>query len=774
MRFWRIKFDVPHTFAVERGFRESRYAPDFRITNMQNTWQCPVTKVMMLMPSNRSRNFGSDFRGLGNFRQAVSEANFWRTVAKSQDSIAMFTQLKPSTESTFFLPLTVGAGIAVFNANDTFFDNLQWALESLAPIPVDGSFAIHYHGLTDELLRKNNWMYLQWDDIGIHISHQGHVRVCWYPDRGHLEDTPDVVHEFDIAEPGELLGKHGYFMFIPIPGRGLAMYHSQVQHRQTGFASNAASIAIRGAHLIPWGARQFGEHYRLFDVSLFRIALNPFHSNVIGFQDIQFATSGSCLDAIFTPDYRPSIAPNDVSPLLLQSFSENFATVSATLRNSDDSGNWTAGVDRQGRILFDLSTSDARYSPFIYGWGVEWLPVQQNRNTTEIIVTNGPENVLQRLEMTDDSEGHWEGTAVVKVETEALIKVAERGQATFQVEFSENGSTWTVYNGGMAKVEKSLSMEYHPDWGFFWQAEFTLCDMHERFRQMKNSVGTAFNEKSIAESLNLVLTTAGFEQILEDDMPVNLFFRRLPSIPDDADQFPLSPKGGDSYEKIIRVLMFLASHQYLEFKLIYDWEAKKWKAYSRDRNMAEPWILNYNDTLENFVTRNVYYEDVKLQPGPPEGNVLVVTGLSNSDPNKAQRIQSAPITNQPAIDVPSSIHYAGWIDPIEVIVVGLTNQEEVDRAARTIAPRAIYRNQQAVVSIPAGHFTLSLQPDVCVSLVLPPINGVLGDKITTMWIKKRTIIVDGEDHGAIEGQANERTVLHLDETWENPFKGEGK
>jgi hypothetical protein len=772
--YWRIKFDVPHSFAVERGYRDSRYSPDFRssATSFINTWQCPVTKVVMLEPTIRSRDFGGGFRSLNNFRRTEANATYWRNLAKSIDSLAMFTSLRPTGALTYAEPLAVAAAIKTINAIDALFDNLIWSLESYEPIPVDGSFAIHYQGLTDELLRKNNWMYLQWDDIGIHISHGGHVRVCWYPDRGHIEVEPDIVHEFDIAEPGELLGKSGYFTFIPIPGRGLAMYHSQGQSRQEAFSANSASFAVRGAHLIPWGARQFGQHFRLFDASLIRIALNPFHSNVLGFQDVLFQASGTYLDGIFSPDYRPTLDPNDVSALVLPSFSENFATTGATLRNSDSSGNWTAGTDRQGRILFNLATSDNRYSPFVYGWGVEWLPVLQVRDTEEIIVTNGPADVLQRLEMTDDSEGHWEGTAVVKVETPELIRAMERGQTTFQVEYSADNAEWTVYNGGIAKVEKPLAMESHPDWGFFWQAEVVLCDMHERFRAQKNAVGTAFNDRTIAESINLVLSTAGFEQIDEDDFPVALFFRRLPPIPEDADQFPLSPKGGDRYDKILRVLLFLASQQYLEWKLIYLWEDEGWAVFERDRDFDNFWILTYEEIEEDFLNLKAYYEDVKLQPGPPEGNVLVVTGLSSSDPQKAKRIQSAPLRNAAGTDDPDSIHYSGWVDPIEVLVEGLTDQAEVDRAARTIAPRALYRNQQAIISLSAGHFTLELQPDVAVRVTLPPETGQTADRLIDMWIKKRTIIVDEQDHGAVEGMANERIILHLDETWENSFPGE--
>lgn len=779
MRDWRIKFDTPKIFALERGCIYSRYSPDFRNDRSAyevqefKTWQCPASTVLMLQPNFRDRDFGSSFRGLGSFRKTEGLATFWRSIAKSQDGLTMFSNLKPAGETKFIEALTVTAGIATINASDAFFDNLEWALESLQPIPIDGSFAIHYHGLTDELLRKNNWLYVQWDNIGIHISMQGHVRVLRYYDRGNLATDFYVEHEFDIAEPGELLGKSGYFSFIPIPGRGLAMYHSKAAGKQDNFSANASNFATRGSHLIPWTPRYIGTHYRLFESSLIRIALNPFHANVIGFQDITFAASGSFMDDIFDPKYRPTQLPSDVSPGVLQSFSENFATVGVTLKNNDGSVNWTAGTHRQGRILFDLSTSDDRYTPFVYGWGVQWLPVTQTRDTTEIIVKEAWDDVIQYMELTDDSEGNFEGTARLKVQSEDFVRIAERGTATFQVEYSEDGGTeWIVYNGGIAKFEQPLVQEYSPDWGLFYWAEVTLCDMHERFREGKNSLGTAFNSRTIAESINLVLTTSGFSQIVEDDFPASLFFRTLPDVPEGGGaQFPLSPNGGDSFEKILRVLLALASQQYLEFMLYYDWGGEEWAIAERARETEEPWILTYNPEDEDHTERIARYEDLKTFPLPPEGNVLVVSGLTDSDTAKAKKIYSDPIYNIPSQTDPESVDYLGWVDSIEVEIKGLTDQSWIDIAARQIEPRVLHRTEKNIVSIPAGHANLAIVPNMKMLLRKPPVQVNHGedDREVTRWVKQCTLIIRREEHG--DEVAGERMVLHLDEKWENEWKG---
>ena len=789
--YYRLRVDVAHQYAVEQGVVKSRYAQDFRDSKAcyANTWREPTTGLVMLNPSFRSRDFGDDFKGLGNWRRDTSVVEFWKQIARSADSIAMFTSTRPAGQTTYVHPLSVVAKIAEVNAGTLLYDKLEWALESNFTLNIDEGFAIHYRGLTDELLRKNNWFAVQWDDIYIHLSHRGRVTVLQYADRGHLDDDPFIVHEFDIGEPGSFIGKSGAFAFIPLPGYGLAMVHTEGGATMSSTVANTAFYSVRSSHIIPWQPRYIGSHYRLFESSPVRIALNPFHANAIGFQNITYPASGTYVEEKFDPGYKPASSVDDVVGLGLEHFGGQFGSVTATLRNADNSGNWTAGTDRQGRISFALTTSDSRYSPIVYGWGAQWLPVYgEPRDPGEVMIfqdgydseTGLPRDVLRYLELVRDSEGRFEGVARIHARTPELIQKLERGDATYQVEYNdgdpEEEEDWHVYNGGILKVERPLEMEYiSAASGFIWHAEVNLHGQEERFDEIVHTVGTAFDNLTVAEAMNLCLTTSGFSAIPEEDLPGPATNRRLP-IFTKGTNFRLVPQPGDRLKKIVRDLLLMVRAQWVEVKLEYDWEEAVWTLLQRDRNPSEGWTLTYDETLEDHENKIAIYQSLKLLPRPPECNRLQVLGMSTNDNNDAEIVPSSPIRNEASLTDPESVDYAGRIKSAYPVAPGLTNIHELNRMARTIETRAMHRNLEWTVGMPPSHFNLALIPDRHITLLLPPIRGQEedGDREFEAWIKKTVLVVDADRHTAVNGDAGEALTLYLDETWENPFRAEAE
>jgi hypothetical protein len=785
--YWKLTLDPSHTYAVEQGAIASRYAQDFTDTadGMSGTFRCPATGLVMLEPSFQKRDFGSDFKGLGNFRRNEADAIFWRNLAKSIDSVAMFSNVKPVGQDRFFIPLATAIKLTTFAAADASADNLDWAFESLFSLGVDEAFAIHYRGLTDELLRKNNWMYIQWDNIAIHISHAGHVRVCWYPDRGDLEGDTIVTHEFDISQPGDLLGKNGMFVFLPIPRHGLVMYHLLSAANFGTTATNTRNYTRKSAHVIPWTERVIGDYSRLFEPSVVRLALNPFHANVIGYQSVTFETSGTYLEQVFDPHYRPSLSPDDIAAQYLDNFGGRFGTVSANLRNKDNSGNWTAGTDRQGRIRFDLATSDTRYTPFVYGWGVQWFPVFQTRAPGAVEITDGYEDVLQRLEFTEDSEGHFSGSCRLKVQTKAAATVVERGRGTFQIEYSDDGEDWTIYYGGIIKFGKP-SMQYHPDWGFFWQVEAALHGQEERFNELPNTLGTAFDSLTIGECFNLVMRTAGFSAIPEDDMPAALTNIRVQAL-QQGTNFRFHPRPGDKYKQVLRLLLFLARTQNNEYKMRYDWEEEVWTVTRRSHGEDEDdtWTLTYDQELEDL-ENNVAFcaAPLEIEYQPVEATSFTVVGVAErSDIKEGTAVvyESTPITNDSAkfdaeIAGEPNYDFTGMEIGVRILAPGVASVDEANSIARKINPRFFHRNVMAVVMIAPGHFNRhaleTFLPDTKVILTLPPYVETPGDRTYTQWVKIRTVIVEGDDAGPIDGMANERAIFHMDAIWENPIKAE--
>lgn len=802
--YWKITLDPAHTYAVEPGTIRSRYAQDFHAAanSTEGTFQCPLTGLIMLEPSFKKRTFGDDFKDLDNFRHKTENATFWRAISKSLDGVQMFSSLRPTGQPKWLDALDVAAGIAVINASDTFFDNLEWALESKFALGIDEAFAIHYRGLTDEILRKNNWLFVQWDNIGVHFSHQGHVTILQYADRGDLEGDRVVTHEFDIAQAGELLGKSGQFVFLPIPGYGLALYHLLGAANFGNIATIARNYSVRGAHLIPWKERLIGNHTRLFDTSLVRMALNPFHSNILGFQNITFTTEGEYLEQPFDPGYKPSLAPNDVSAQALNNFGGQFGTATATLRNNNDSGNWTAGTDRQGRVRFHLATSDTRYTPFVYGWGAGWERVAPTRNPGEVEITTNYESgttftsdVLQRLEWTDDSEGHFEGSCVLKIQSRAASIIMERGHCVYQIECSDDNDTWTVVNGGIAKFNKPR-MEYHPSWGFFWQVKADLHGQHERFEELPHNLGTAFDGVVIGACINLCLRTSGFAPIADANMPAALLNIRVPAL-QEGTGFRFHPRFGDKMNRILRLLLFMARTQNNEYKMVYDWVNEVWTVVRRPKNLGfegeEPeWTITYDESLEDLDNNVAYYIDpMEFDFQPVEATSFTVVGVAETISRPGEGLfdgavsgpkifESTPIRNESAVSDPGTLadpnmDYTGREMGVRILATGIASVEDANRIARQINPRFFHRNVLATVMLPPGHFRMRLAPDVKINLKLPPYFEQHGtdDANYDMWVKKRTVVVEGEEHGAAEGIANERTILQLESLWENPLAIEG-
>jgi hypothetical protein len=760
--YWRLKLDVPISQAIETGLIFSRYAKDFKSTKggLVNTWACPHTGVVMLLPSVHTRDFGDDFKELGTFRIGDSAINFWRETRKSAQNLAMFTNRKPSASEPTDIELVVAAALQKIEENEAEQDDLTWALESKFTLGVDEGFCIHYMGLTDELLRKNNWFYVQWDNVGIHVSQSGRVRVYKYADRGNLNAAPEIVDDFEIAEPGDFLQKHGRFFFLPIPGYGLMMYHLEQTSKSSWYLSNSKQYTIGGSHLIPWTARKVGSHYRLFETSMVRIALNPYFQNIIGYQKVTFPASGTFLDEVFDPGYKPSADPVDATVQYLQSFSGNFATVSGTLKNGANSDVWTAGTDRKARAQFNLATSDERYTPFVYGFGVQWAPVTLTRDTTPLTITTGYQDVLQRLEFTEDSEGHFEGSAVMKLQSAAGQAIAERGDCTFTIEYSLNNTDWTVVNGGYGKFGK-LKMMYHPDWGHYWDAPLYLHGMEERFEELYHRTGTAFDGMTILEAINLVLYTHGFAAIAEADAPGPAVLRRFPL--SESGDFKFAPRPGDSGRAILRDCLLFLRHQYLEYKLKWNWADQQWELLQRERNPSAAWTLTVD--TENFGSSIARYKTFEIEPQPPEANLIIVQSAVKKDNKEPVLIQSQPLKNYESVTNSASVDYLGRTKEVVIPADGLTTVAEADRLARTVFPRISHRNLTGKIEMPEGHANLNLYPDRQVIVEIP------GKSDITLWIKAMTIVIDASFHGPTPGVANEMQTLFVDEIWENEIRG---
>lgn len=749
MSEYRLTFDVPYTFATEPGLTRAVHCADFRPekNSFNDTWQEPATRLVMLKPSFLSRSFKDDFKALSEWSK---QSDFWQEVKRGQDGITMLSSVKPASKGFPLIELLISLAIVTIQKSVELKDDLLWALQSNFNLEVDEGFVIHYYGLTDELLRKNNWFYVQWDDIGVHFSHDGIVRVYQY-DRSDLTQPPVQIDEKVIGAPSEFLNHPGYFAFIPIPGFGLVLQHRQAAPQSVLHSVNVLAGTSRGV-FIPWQHHIVDDKWRNFERSPVRIALNPYNQHLLGFQVIRYPASGTYLDAAFDPMYTPSAAPTQVAPILLQTEYQN---VTAAARTLDDSGAYAPLTNRQGRIKCTLNSPDNIHTPFLGGYGFRFDPVYNVRNTTPVAP-----DLVNSLEWTEDEYGRKEGSAEVILDSDEGQAIAESGDSTFLLERSEDGgANWYTVFGGFAK-EWDVVLEGEAGIRMFYVARVKLFDIWERFRETHQFLQTAADQVTPGEAINEVLRGNGFTPMAS--LPAETTAFVIPGSPQ-GESFRLGAKIGDTGEELIFKYLTFLRKSGEEWRLVYDWESGAWNLEKKPKDDADLWYLSplYSDAA-NQVMR---YRNAKLRPTPPEANIVTVMGIT--EPNaQGVKIIAPPLVNTDSLSNVNSRDYLGRYVFFPWEVAELGSQEEANKAARRIYDAIAHWRGCMDLDIPEGHARAELTPNkACVVYKLSGWQDEATPILTPIlsgWVKKVTTIVT---QGFPEAQQ-----LEVDTVWEGEMR----
>lgn len=734
---FRVKLDVPYLFATEPGYTRAVHCIDFRPEkdSFVNTFRDPVTGLVFLRPKSLEREWHTDLQPLGNF--TVGNAAFWKAVKRSVDAADLFTNVLPTGLPETLIELLLDIAIIALNADTLKKDDMKWVLQSLFRLEVDESFALYYYSLTDETTRKNNWFYLQWDDIGLHFSQHGTVQVYRY-NRANLNQAPALVESFTIAEPQELLQRPGYFIFIPVPLWGLLIYHSLVPPKMSEVPSDVLAGVKRG-HLVVWPSRRdTNGNYRVFEASPLRIGLNPYQRNLLGIQLLRFAPSGSYTDSVFDPGYKPSTAPIDLSPILIPN---GRGSVTITARNKDNTADYVAGTDRQGRIRATLTTNDQRYTPFLAGYYFRYAPQFTQRNTNAF----EPTTVL-RLEYTQDEWGRFEGSLDCEMAGSQMV-VAERGDTTFQIERRANSQeSWQVVDGGFAKVEE---MEFIKAPSSRYRVRWSLHGLFERFKEIHQYLDTAFDGVKVGDAINVVLQAAGFSPIPPNEMPPQA--QRV-TLPVSEGNWKFAPRAGDSGDEILRSLLMFLKREKEEWRLRYDWQNQKWVLERKPRDTMV-WTLSPFSTDAKANESKWYYSELHIQPDSPEANYILLEGNTKPDSSGKRLIASA--VNRPSLTDPNSVDYLGRLVSLKVEAPSLTTQEDVNLWLRRVYDAVAHRRVKATIVTP------KVQPAI---VPLQQVRIWDSSRVVrfTGWVKQISVVWE-QDYPQARG---ERMVLHVDSIWD--------
>jgi prepilin-type N-terminal cleavage/methylation domain-containing protein len=751
-----LTLDVPYSFPVEPGFQRSPMMREFAPLkdSFNNTYLDPATGVLMLRPSVLKRDFDADFKKLDQWRFTP---NWWKDNYRGQDAGAsnpnMMSAVKPTGSGFTLIELLVTVALVALEASAARLDDLKWVLESKFSLEVDEGFCIHYHTLGDEFRRKRNWYKVQWDNIGFHFSFDGRCRVYEY-ERGNLTATPTLIEEFEIASPGELLNNSGYFFFLPIPEFGVSISHSRVPQKNIFSPANVQSGVTR-SHLVKWPTRTISGNKRLFESSLVRIAHNPYIKPVIGFQSITY-TAGDFTDAVFDPGFVPSVNPSRLSAYPLPT---GYGTVTTTLRKADNSGAWVAGTDRQARTKIAL-TPDAggKHTPFIRFWDVAWEPQFATRNTTPLELARFAENStnrLMRLEWSEDDMARFEGKATAMMSTTAAKAIALRGDASFLLQW-RNLSTdaWQTLFGGFA-TDWTVDVMHDNAFGTWFLCDFALKDMHHRMRETHRLFEGAYDGDTVGGALNQLMRGCSLPAL--STLPTELNTTLIPR-KEDGKTWRFAPKEGDRSEEILRVLLLLLHTQGVEWRLRWDWSLGKFVPEKKPKlTGGDGWTLAAYDELRNAAAKIWCYSNAneapQIRPEPPEANLIIMEGLTDSSPDAKRVI--VPISNDDSINNPASPDYLGRTRVAKIPVHGVTDKNELALMARRVKDAISHR--RASEMIPIDYLQMALSPGVQVTQY--DSAGVL---LLQAFIKFRSVIVEEE--------GDERMLLGVDTVWEGEWE----
>ena len=590
----------------------------------------------------------------------------------------------------------------------------------------------------------------------------GTVHVYEYATRGDYTVLPTLIQQFEIASPGDLIGRDGYFIFLPIPGRGLRLLHSRSAQSLPNAQSSARSNASRGALIARPTRTTTDGHATIIDASTVYLAVNPYHPMTLGFQPLRYTVGTSTyLDGIIDPPYKPTLAPDDVSAFYPGAEAGiGRGTLSATLRKPDDSGAWTPGGtiilgDRQGRVKVSIGTTDARYTPFCNGYGVKWLPVRNVRDTTALV----PDS-LWRLEWTEDDMGRVEGTAQTLMSSTANRKLVERGDTTWKLEKSlDSGAIWSTVGGGLAQVDGTVET-FLDSAGLYYVCTWKLQGMESRFDEISQMLDTAFDGLKAGDAINVVLSSSGFP--FAASLPAALQAITIPATPT-GQNWRWGSREGDKGDHIVNQLLLLAKTQDVEWRMRWDWDNVTWiiEQKPHDASAGALWILTSEPSEASLASRSILYSSFNFKVSPPECNIVQAFGLTSPDP-AGQRVPGTPLYNIPSLKDKTSVDFLGRSKTARPLFAPIDKVADINRMGRRVFDGSSHRRLQPTL---VGHdyidgFTPGKQAKIRSAVAIAPGVLVMQDIMTALWLRRRSIVID-YNHDAVPS-----VTYALDSIWD--------
>lgn len=768
---WRLTLDNPYSFRTENGLCYDTDPTRMRPTpgNLQGCVQDPLTGLIMLQPSFLSNQYGNDMLPLSAFNVVPG---YWQAVKRSQDQTNMYSMIKPQGGTFPAIEITIATAIQAVDADISLKDNIVWVAQSNIMLARDQGFVLHHNALNDQMIRKNNWFALSWDDFYIHCSQQGIMRVWKADDPNDLGGSWMQKDQFIIASPGDLIGRDGYFWFIPCPQYGLLVYHSSMPQK-SGLAQLAApgggGGALKGGHIVSRRSHYDTDGYAyLFNASPLSIAVNPYQQMVTGVQTISYPASGTFLDDLYDIGYIPTQSPSTE----YNTTATGKGTITVAVQKADNSGAWAADgsvLSKQARNLLTLATSDSRYTPFLYSHGAIWPPVFNTRDTTPIVLYGYGSNLggsldgrVVKLEYTYDEQYRVDGTATLILDSEPAKDIADRGDSTWLIEYSTDaGGNWTILNGG-------LTRDWHNepvlDSGLdYYHSTCALHDMWshaDEFYETRANFLSGFDSLTVADSFNRYMQANGFPPVNPSFMPATAYNVNVPAVQQGAGAakgFRYAPKEGDSAAQVYNKLLMFLRTQGVEYIMQWSWIQSTWMILQKPYDPTNIWILGPTASYYAPGSQSGYVSPdnpTKPQnmPEPPEGNYITCVGSTQSD-TLASGVHIQAFIN-PSWNDPTSKDFSGRVIPLKRYFPTISDPNDLAIAQRRVYDASAHWRDKGSRGLPYAEFGLSTNQRV---QILNNIGSIVHDA----WVKSITYVF--EDNRST-------TSLQYDTVWESELK----
>lgn len=746
---WRITLDPVYNFAVEPGCTISRHCTEFSpdgnigIDNASVIpYRCPVTKIVMLQPSILSPDWTAGLRNEDDFGFFGNE---WHNAYRTESNATFLGSIQTTgTPSLTAYPLVTTDLTGVINAIGTSAkDTLYWVLQSNFSLATDESWALHYNSITDDMTNNNHWIYVQWGNIGIHLSPTGYLR-CYKYTNG-LSSPPTQIFHGGIGDTGGYHGVDGFFWFLPIPGVGLVVRHGNLQQSATNNPSSVSSNWSRGilikSDLIGGHIDSSGFNH-LIDASAINIAVNPFSQYMLGVEEVTWNNTGGFFrDGNVETNYIPSNFPSVSTPLMLNTMQQS------------GSIHVPAPVNNQQNIYVTLQTTDVRFTPFLFGYLVQWLRVFAPRNTTPVIIPMRPNNsgckmVAMEYSETDCSVFEGKITIMGKISSDAF-RIAKRGDAAFLLEKSLDGTTWSTVFGGLAKHFEIDILD--PSGGVdYFNASFNIMDMRENMREQHILRTGVLDGKTITQAINTLFESCGQPPLTIGNYPSDMDRVVIPQ-PKDASGWRFEIRQGEDASEALDVLLMLMRSQNTEYKARWDWSLGYWIIESKPYNPNSPWSFYRKTGLKNENSLYWYYSHLQITPEPPEANTVQAAGLTAAKTNQYQnQMYTQPLKNYPSFTDPASDDYLGRMILDVVQFSPSPDMGTLTLYAQRVFDAVSHKHGMATLNTPNTSFAMT--PGVRIICYASDGTTVLFDG----WVKKKTIILKDDQ---------ESMMLNLDTVW---------